>query len=91
MMEVDPAHLDNPTLCRMLDAHGAAIRSAHIVFSKTVVLAMGTNSESNHAGFSCWAVENMDAVEGWRQFPELWRTFKLLKSELDKRIEATND
>jgi hypothetical protein len=33
----------------------------------------------------------MDAVEGWRQFPELWRTFKLLKSELDKRIEATND
>jgi len=74
----------------MLDAHGAPFLSPHR-FLENGCARHGTNSESNHAGFSCWAVENMDAVEGWRQFPELWRTFKLLKSELDKRIEATND
>ena len=87
MRTLNPAVLDNPTLIAMLDSHSAALLSAQLVFEKTVALAMGANSQSNHEGFNRWAVENLDAVDGWKQCPALRATWRDLKSELDRRVE----
>jgi hypothetical protein len=84
-LDFDPATLDNATLTAMLESHSRALLSASLVFEKTIVLAMGTDSQSNHEGFSRWAVDNMSAVEGWQQCPQLRTAWRDLKSELDRR------
>jgi hypothetical protein len=77
--------LDNQALCHLTKIHCVALESAATVFEFTVAKAMGTDSQSNHEGFSRWAASNTAAVKGWREIPALRSTLIDLRTELERR------
>lgn len=84
-LDLDPTVLSGPALAQLYNSHYQALRASRIVWEKSVAMAMGRDNPSNHAGFSEWAVENMEAVESWRASPALRRTYNILHTEVHRR------
>jgi hypothetical protein len=87
--DLDPSSLSNSDLASLYTTHAQALKASRIIFEKSVALAMAATEyggEANRIGFQEWSVENMDAIQGWRETPTVRRNYNILSEEMIRRF-----